>query len=157
MTDEAPPATINIQWNVVTFASGVRVQRGETAQDFTGTPLRKDVTLPLTLAAVNQAFRDLVQIATAGDTTWDGNDPVLAEITSTTNLQFGPTLSRLTPSPGSHRVPQRSRHQRQKGSTSMGAGTASVTDTLSPAVDVNKTFVLAASEPRPLARQTSVR
>src|SRR3954464_6547910 len=30
ITDEAPPATINIQWYDVTFGSGVSVQRGET-------------------------------------------------------------------------------------------------------------------------------
>ena len=52
VTDEGAPATINIQWYVVTFVTGVRVQRGETAQD----ALVKDVTLPLTLSAVNQAF-----------------------------------------------------------------------------------------------------
>ena len=85
VTDEGAPATINIQWYVVTFVTGVRVQRGETTQD----ALVKDVTLPLALSAVNQAFVlwSKTTDAAGARIQRQRNDP-RAEITSTTNVQF---------------------------------------------------------------------
>ncbi len=77
------PAPIEIRWYVVTWASGVRVQRGEVTQSAT------TVDVPLSaLAAVNQAFVLWSKTAAAGDATWGSDDPTLGEITSTTNLQF---------------------------------------------------------------------
>ena len=134
------PAAINIQWYVVSFVSGVTVQRGETLQDASA----KNVTISA-LSAVNRAFVIWSKTPFASDGTWDGNDPVLGEITSTTNLQFrSDATGAYTISwqiieftnPGDVNV--------QKGSIfTMDAATTSVTATLSPAVDVNHTFVLA--------------
>ena len=140
VTDEVTPATITIQWYVVSFASGVRVQRGETAQD----ALTKNVTLPLTLSAVNQAFVTWSKTPTNTDTTWDGNDYVLADITSTTNLQF-----RTDGIAATHTIAWQVIEFTdaadigvQRGSVAMTTAQTSVTATLGTAVDENKTFVL---------------
>ena len=141
VTDEGAPATINIQWYVVTFASGVRVQRGETPQD----SLAKDVTLPLTLSAVNQAFVLWSKTTDAAGGEFSDNETVLGEITSTTTVQFRSTFS--TPFDiitwQVVEFTNAADINVQKGTTAMLAGTTSVTATLSPAVDENKTFVLA--------------
>ena len=140
ITNESPVSSISIQWYVVTFESGVRVQRGEVTLD-AGT---KNVTVPLTLSAVNRAFVTWSKTAAAADSTWDGNDYALAEITSTTNLQF------RTDSAASHvaawqivEFTDPNDIAVQKGTLAMSNAQTSVTATLSPAVDVNKTFVLA--------------
>ncbi len=140
VTDEVTPATITIQWYVVSFASGVRVQRGETAQD----ALTKNVTLPLTLSSVNQAFVTWSKTPTNTDTTWDGNDYVLADITSTTNLQF-----RTDGIAATHTIAWQVIEFTdaadigvQRGSVAMTTAQTSVTATLGTAVDENKTFVL---------------
>jgi hypothetical protein len=79
LTDEGAPATITIQWYVVTFVTGVRVQRGETAQD----ALVKNATLPLTLSAVNQAFVIWSKTVLPDEASWDTDDAIVGEITST--------------------------------------------------------------------------
>ncbi|MEO7118157.1 MAG: hypothetical protein ABIZ34_04210, partial [Candidatus Limnocylindrales bacterium] len=76
------PAPINIQWYVATFGSGVKVQRGEVAQSAT------IVNVPITaVASLSQAFVLWSKTAAAADPDWDGDDQVLADLTSTTNLQ----------------------------------------------------------------------
>ncbi len=85
VTNEGAPAAINIQWYVVTFVTGVRVQRGETTQD----SLFKNVTLPLTLSAVNQAF--VLWSKTTDSPAANSATPTKrssGEITSTTTVQF---------------------------------------------------------------------
>lgn len=76
-----PP--INVQWYVVEYESGVRVQRGEVAQSNT--------TVNVGIAAVsalNRAFVTWSKTATNTDVEYAENDPILGELTSTTNLQF---------------------------------------------------------------------
>src|SRR3954462_15188734 len=82
-TNEGAPATINIQWYVVTFGSGVNVQRGETTQSATST----NVTITA-VASLSQAFVLWSKTAVSTDAGWDSDDPVLGELTTTTNLQF---------------------------------------------------------------------
>src|SRR5207244_467729 len=88
VTNEGAPATITIQWYIATFASGVFVQRGETTVN-TGSPGWTNATLGTSVGSVAQAF---VTFSATGvldaDTTWDSNDPIIAEITTPTNVQF---------------------------------------------------------------------
>ena len=147
VTDEAaalPPATINIQWYVVTFVSGVTVQRGETAQ--TATTVNLGAAQGFAgVAALNRAFVLFSKTVTAGDTTWDGNDPVVAELTTTTNLQFQSDAAVATHLISWQVVEFASAADGtvQTGTlTTMNNATLSVTATLGTAVDVNKTFVL---------------
>jgi hypothetical protein len=135
------PAPIEIRWTVVTWASGVNVQRGEVAQATTTV----DVTVPTAVAAVNQAFVLWSKTPVAGDGDWSADDPVVGELTSTTNLQF-----RVDSANAAHIIAWQvveftnaADITVQKGSTSLTGGALSTTATLSPAVNVNKTFVLA--------------
>ena len=139
VTDEVAPAHINIRWYVATFASGVTVQRGEVAQ---GAAV---IDVPIgALAAVDHAF--VTWSKTPLDTDQNNlseDDPVIGEITSTTNLQFrvdtpaaGQTISWQVvefTNPPDVRV--------LKGSTSLIGGALSVDVTI-PAVNVSSTFVL---------------
>jgi hypothetical protein len=141
VTDEGAPAAINIQWYVVTFVSGVAVQRGEVAQSATAV----DVTLGQTLSSVNQAFLLWSKTPTNTDQTWDDNDFMLGEIASTTTVQFRANSAAAThtiywqvvefTNPADATV--------QKGTIAgMTTAQTSVTATLGTAVDPNKTFVL---------------
>ena len=96
VTDEGAPATINIQWYVVTFVTGVRVQRGETVQD----ALVKNVTLPLALSAVNQAF--VIWSKTMLAITRTGTPTMRSWASSSTRprCRFGATRGRVTSSRG---------------------------------------------------------
>ena len=134
------PAAINIQWYVVTFGSGVRVQRGEVAQAGT------TVNVPISaVASVSQSFVLWSKTMAASDATWADDDAVVGEVTSTTNLQF-----RTAVATAAHTIAWQvveftnaADINVQKGSiTTMTGATTSVTATLSPAVDVSKTFVL---------------
>ena len=80
-TDET--STVDIAWYVVTYPCGVIVQHGEA----TGSPVTTDVALdPIT--ATDQAFVLFSKSAEWFDGAWSDDDPTVAEITSTTNLQF---------------------------------------------------------------------
>ena len=140
VTNEGAPTAINIQWYVVTFVTGVRVQRGETTQD----SLAKNVTLPLTLSAVNQAFVLWSKTTDVAGGEFSDNETVLGEITSTTTVQFRSTFT--TPldiiSWQVVEFTNAADINVQKGTTAMLGATTSVTATLSPPVDENKTFVL---------------
>src|SRR5262245_37967158 len=83
VTNEASPAAINIQWYVVTFGSGVIVQRGETTQSATS----KNVTITA-VGALTRAFVLWSKTSVNTDTAWGADDPVIGELTTTTNLQF---------------------------------------------------------------------
>jgi hypothetical protein len=124
---------------VVSFASGVRVQRGELAH----TATQLDVTIAA-VAAVNQAFVLWSKSADAADSTWGVNDPIVGELTSTTNLRF-----RIDGANAGHMIAWQvveftnaADITVQKGSI-LNMTTPSVTATLSPAVDPSRTFVLA--------------
>jgi hypothetical protein len=139
-TDEPMPARVDIRWYVVSFASGVRVQRGEVAQT------ASTINVPISaVAAVNQAFVLWSKSADAADQTWGLNDPVLAELTTTTNLQI-----RVDGANAGHTVAWQvveftnpADINVQKGSiATMTGATTSVNATLGTAVDPSRTFLL---------------
>lgn len=82
-TDEATPVAMTIEWSVVTYACGVVVQRGSVVQ----TSATVDVALT-PVASTAQAFVLWSKNVHAPDQLWDANDPVVGDLTSTTNLQF---------------------------------------------------------------------
>ena len=141
-TNEATPAPITIRWYVAQWASGVRVQRGEVDQSAT--------VINVGIAAVSSVDHAFVMWSKNAldnhQNNLDGDDPVIGELTSTTNVQFrvdtdrpGITISWQVvefTNPGDVRV--------QKGSTSLTNGAMSVDVTLPPAdaVDVSASFVL---------------
>lgn len=137
-TDEVSPATINIQWYVVSYASGVKVQRGEFNQSSATT----NVTITA-VAAVAQCFVTWSKTTINSSNAYNDDDPVVGELTSTTNLQFrGNATTGHTVSWQVVEYTSSADIAVQKGTTSMSGTTTSVTATLSPAVDVNRTFVL---------------
>ena len=139
VTDEATPVTMTMEWYVVTYLCGITVQRGEVSQAAT------TINVPIaSVGSTSQAFVTWSKTPAATDGAFGNNDPVVAELTSPTNLQF------RVDSTGSHIIDWQviafdnpSDVNVQTGTTSL-LGTATVTSaTLSPAVDVTKTFVLA--------------
>jgi hypothetical protein len=136
VTDEA--STVNIRWYVVEFACGVNVQHGSTTVSATTTNV---AITPV--AAVDQAFVTWSKTAAAADASTDQNDQLVAELTTTSNLQF---RANAAPSqvawwqvieftnPADINV--------QKGTTSMTGTATSRTVTLPTAVDPAKTFLL---------------
>ena len=135
-------STMNIQWYVVVYSAGVRVQRGEVNQTNT------TINVPLSpLSAVNQAFVTWSKTPDPAETAFTDSDPVVGEITSTTNLQFRvgaapssvPVISWQViefQNPASISV--------QKGSVTAMTGTNLLaTVTLGAPVNTNSTFLLA--------------
>ncbi len=132
-------STIEIRWYVAEFTSGVKVQRGDISQS--GLTINTAVT---PVASLSQAFVLWSKTVNANDSTWDDNDPVVLELTSTSNLQL-----RNSANTSGHIV-----HYQiveftnsadvlvQKGLTSLTGTTLSVDVTLSTAVDLTKAFVL---------------
>jgi hypothetical protein len=133
-------STVNIAWSIVTFASGVSVQRGEVAQNA--------ATINVTIASVGttaQAFVTWSKTAVAGDATWDGNDPTVGVLTSATNLQF-----RADTAPANHTISWQviqwtnaAEINVQTGTSSMGTGALTAAATIPTPVTLEKTFVLA--------------
>jgi hypothetical protein len=140
VTDETTPAaTINIQWYVVTFGSGVSVQRGETPLSATST----NVAITA-VASLSQAFVLWSMTPAAADNAWGADDQVLGELTTTTNLQF-----RVNTLNANHTVAWQvvqftnaADINVQKGTTSLIGAATSTTVTLGTAVNTSKTFVL---------------
>jgi hypothetical protein len=139
VTDEATPVQMDIRWYVASFASGVSVQRGQVSQ------ATQTINVPITpVGAVNRAFVTWSKTPVNTDGTWDNNDPILGELTSASNLQFRVDFETAVHTiwwevveftdPADITV--------QKGSTSLTGAATSVTATLSPAVDVGRTFLL---------------
>ncbi len=132
-------ARIDIQWYLVEFSSGVRVQRGEFRQT------ARTMNIPIApVASTAQAFVLWSKTPAATHSQWSLDDPILGELTARGNLQF--------------RVNEANTHevawqvvefttaadlQVQKGSTSLASSQASVDVTLPTPVDVNTSFVLA--------------
>ncbi len=141
VTNEAVPVPITIQWYVVEYLSGVKVQRGEVFSQIMPT---MDVAIN-PVADISQAF--VIWSKTPGilDVNWSSDDPVIGELTSTSNLQF-----RVYDTNAGHRIwwqvvefTNPADVMVQKGSIfTMIGTTTSVNATLSTPVDVNKTFVL---------------
>ena len=139
-TDEASPAPITVAWDVVEFTCGVRVQRGDTTLSGTATT---DVGISA-VASTAQAFVLFSKGTAAGDTSWDANDPTVAELTSTTNLRFRNDGS-STHTVSWQVVEYHSSFDLsvQKGSATLTGSATSVAVTLPAAVDVARSFVLA--------------
>ena len=138
-TNESSPLAINIQWYVLSFSSGVSVQRGDVAQNAT------TINITITpVSAVSHAFVMWSKTPASTETSWNANDPTLGELTSTSNLQF-----RITSTSASQQVSWQvieftnaTDINVQKGSTSLTSSASSVAVTLPTAVDVDRTFVL---------------
>ncbi len=141
VTDEASPTPITIQWSVIEYDCGVNVQRGAVTQDAT----IKNV--PITaVSSLTAAFVTYSKTPAAGDGVWDRNDPVVAELTSTTNLQLRVDA---TGGLGDHEIwwqviefQDPTMINVQKGTTTLTGATTSVDATIT-AVDTARTFVLA--------------
>lgn len=83
VTDEPVPVTITIRWYVVEYACGVSVQRGQVAQTAT------TVDIAITpVASLSRAFVTWSKTPDQADQAWDQDDPVVMELTSTSNLQL---------------------------------------------------------------------
>lgn len=142
VTDEGTPVPITITWSVVEFSTGVVVQRGSVNQSSTV------INVPITaVASLNQAFVTWSKTPAIGDNDWSQDDPILGDLTTTTNLQF-----RVETANANHVIwwqvieftnPADIFVQRGTSSlTGGGGGGSSVNVTLPTPVDTTKTFVL---------------
>jgi hypothetical protein len=139
VTDESTPVTITIQWYVVEYLCGVRVQRGSVAQSST------TVNVPVTtVGSRSRTFVTFSKTAGSTDTSWDANDAVVAELTSTSNLQL-----RTNTANSAHTIwwqivefTNPADVNVQRGLTSMTGTALSSTVTLPASVDPARTFVL---------------
>ena len=133
-------AAIEIRWYVVSYPSGIRVQRGEVTQSATTV----NVTLPQALGSLSRAFVTYSKTPAATDTTHNATIPVLAALTTTTNLQL-----RTNTAATSHVIwwqvveyLSAADINVQRGTTAITGTATSATVTLPAAVDLAKTFVL---------------
>ena len=138
VTDETVPATITITWDVVEYNCGVAVQRGVV------TPAGTTTDVALTpVNSVAATFVTYSKTPGAGTGTWSGNDPMVEELTSTSNLQFRVDVV----DPGDTvwwqviEFTDPSAIQVQKGSASLTAGATSTTASIA-SVDLTRAFVL---------------
>ncbi len=139
VTNEGPISTVNISWYVAEFARGVNVQRGTFAM----AAATNNVAIAA-VAAVNQAFVLWSKTPNSADTQYGVNDPGVAEITTTTNLQF-----RVNTADATHTIAWQVVEftnpldiSVQKGNiATMAAGTASVTVAIA-AVNPARSFLL---------------
>jgi hypothetical protein len=139
VTNEGAPLAINIQWYVATFGSGVKVQRGSATM--ASTTVNVGITA---VASMNQAFVlwSMTPIATEVD--HDGDDAIVGDLTSTTNLQF------RTATATSHQVywqvvefTNAADINVQRGTTSLTGSALTTNVALGTAVGGGRTFVLA--------------
>lgn len=137
VTDET--STINIQWFVVEYASGVKVQRGSMTE--TAATVNTSIT---PVSAVNQAFVTWSKTPVTADYNWGNDDPVVLELTSTSNLQM-----RTNFESSNHIIwwqvieyTNSTDILVQKGSTSLTGTTTSVDVTLGTSINASKAFVL---------------
>ena len=76
-------STMNIQWYVVEYSAGVRVQSGQVNQTNT------TINVPLSpISAVNQAFVTWSKTPDPAETAFTDSDPVVGQITSTAICNF---------------------------------------------------------------------
>lgn len=132
--------TINIQWYVVEYSSGVNVQRGSTASNATTI----DVSISA-VAALDQAFVTWSKTPLATDTTFSHDDPTIGKLTSTSNLRF--TVSAAN---SGHTIwwqviefTDPDDINVRTGSTTMLGADNDHEEALSPVVNLANTFVLA--------------
>jgi fibronectin-binding autotransporter adhesin len=134
-------STMNIQWYVVEYSAGVRVQRGEVNQTNTV------INVPLAaIAATNQAFVTWSKTPDSTETAFTDSDPVIGEITTTSNLQFRVGSAPYSAPVISWQVIEFSHPASinvQRGSVTNMTGTNTLaTVTLTSPVDTNSTFLL---------------
>ena len=138
VTNEGAPVTITIQWYVVEYTCGVKVQRGSATQS--GMTVNVAIT---PVASLSQAFVTFSKTANATEGIWSEDDPVVADLTTTSNLQIrshGTTghtiwwqvIEFLNPA----------EINVQKGSAALTGTATSTTATLGTAVNTARTFVL---------------
>ena len=131
VTNDANPVPITIRWYVAHFSSGVSVQRGETDQSATV------IDVPISaVGAVDHAFVTWSKTPLDNHTNnFDGDDPTIGELTSTTNLRFRVTTARsgMTISWQVVEFTNAPDVRVQKGSTALTGGALSVDVTLAPA------------------------
>jgi hypothetical protein len=140
VTNEAIPVPMTIQWYVVEYESGVRVQRGVSSLVSTTTNVAISP-----ISATDQAFLTWSRTPAVGDQHWNYDDLTVGEITSTSNIQF-----RLDSVNSAHRVfwqviefTNPGDIDVQMGSVfSMTGTTTSVNATLGKPVSSEKTFIL---------------
>ena len=140
-TDEPSPSPISVQWYVVEFESGVKVQRGNVTQTAT------TINVALSpIGSIGQAFVLLSKSPASTDVSWSSDDPIVGEITTTANLQL-----RADGAHAGHVIswqvveflyPQDIKVQTGSIAT-MRMNTLSVNATLSTPVDMDRTFILA--------------
>ncbi len=103
------PVTINIRWYVVEFSSGVSVQRGEIDGS-------APINVPITaVASMDQAFVTWSKTPHFAAGSFGGDDPILGELTSTTNLQFRVNTGAISHIIWWHRVHRCCGHPCSKG------------------------------------------
>ncbi|WP_428607793.1 DUF6701 domain-containing protein [Sedimenticola sp.] len=130
---------IDIQWYLVEFSSGVKVQRGEVYQD------SAIVDIPISqLAALDQAFVTWSKAINGSHSTWGTDDPVFMQLTATNNLQL-----RSSASTSNHRIwwqvieyTNAADIQVQRGTTSIASNRDDQSVAISP-VDLTKSILLA--------------
>jgi hypothetical protein len=138
-TDEATPVTITIRWYLVEYACGVTVQRGQVNQTAT------TVDIPITpVASLSQAFVTWSKTPAVADQNMSQDDPVVMELTSTSNLQLRANAANAAhiiwwqvvefTNPGDASV--------QQGTTSLTGAAVSTTAAIPTPVDVTRTFIL---------------
>ncbi len=142
VTNESSPVPITVQWYVVEYYSGVSVQRGEI-------PSQSSTSMNVGIAPVgnvSQAFVTWSKTPFDADVDWSSDDPIIGELTSTSNLQF-----RVYGANAGHTIwwqvieftdPKDIDVQRGL-ITSMTGISTSANATLTTPVDLNRTFVLA--------------
>jgi hypothetical protein len=139
VTNESTPVPMSIRWYVMEYACGVSVQRGEVAQSAT------TVNVPIaSVGSTAQAFVLWSKTPNSGDGAWGSDDPLLADLTSPTNLQF-----RVDSANAAHTIAWQvvafthpSYASVQRGTTSITGSSLSATVDLPTPVDVDRTFVL---------------
>lgn len=138
VSNDANP--IDVRWYVVSYPAGVRVQRGEVTQSATTV----NVTLPQALGSTARAFVTYSKTAASSATTVDSTVPVLATLTTASNLQL-----RVNTAAAAHVIwwqvvefLNAADVDVQRGVTSIAGNATSTTVTLPVAVDVTRTFVL---------------
>ena len=132
-------ATFTVQWYLAEFASGVNVQRGSVNQ--TGSTINVGIT---PVAALNQAFVTWSKTPATSDSVWSQDDPIIADLTATNNLQI-----RVNNANGSHVIWWQVVEFTNPADINVQRGTASLTGAATAAtaaitaVDLSRSFVLA--------------
>ena len=139
VTNEASPVTVTIAWSVISYHCGIKVQSGSVAETAT--------TIDVAITAVNSitaAFVTYSKTPASTDTSYNNNDPLIAELTTTSNLEI-----RIDSAASTHTIywqviefTDPTMINVQKGTTSLTGATTSTTATLGTAVNTTHTFLV---------------